>query len=85
MDSTLKPHSKLPDVGTTIFTVMSALAQRYGAVDHLFRAGDFLAEFLVDRLARGDERVLVEVGEADRDGYCCTSCDAAVLLTRLAS
>jgi methionine transaminase len=26
-------HSRLPDVGTTIFTVISALAQRYGAIN----------------------------------------------------
>ena len=38
-----------------------SLPQRDGAVDHFLRAGDFLAELLVDGLARGDERVLVDV------------------------
>jgi methionine aminotransferase len=28
-----RPHSKLPDVGTTIFTVMSRLAEEHGAVN----------------------------------------------------
>ena len=32
-DTTLPLRSKLPAAGTTIFTVMSALAQRHGAVN----------------------------------------------------
>ncbi len=33
LDKGLTVHSKLPDVGTTIFTVMSALAQQHGAIN----------------------------------------------------
>jgi aspartate/methionine/tyrosine aminotransferase len=33
MDSTLKPHSKLPDVGTTIFTVIAELTAKHGALN----------------------------------------------------
>ena len=33
MNSLAKPVSKLPDVGTTIFTVMSALASEQGALN----------------------------------------------------
>ena len=33
MNSLAKPVSKLPDVGTTIFTVMSALANEQGALN----------------------------------------------------
>jgi len=33
MDSTLQPRSKLPDVGTTIFTVIAELTARHGALN----------------------------------------------------
>ena len=33
MDSTLKPRSKLPDVGTTIFTVIAELTAKHGALN----------------------------------------------------
>ena len=33
MDSALTPRSKLPDVGTTIFTVIRQLAAQYQALD----------------------------------------------------
>jgi hypothetical protein len=31
----------------------------------------------------GDERILVEVGDPGAQEYCCTSCDAAVVLVDL--
>ncbi|HZX25036.1 MAG TPA: aminotransferase class I/II-fold pyridoxal phosphate-dependent enzyme, partial [Woeseiaceae bacterium] len=46
------PESKLPDVGTTIFTVMSALAAEHGAINLSQGFPDFEPPgFLLDRVA----------------------------------
>ena len=47
----MKMHSKLPDVGTTIFTVMSKMAQEYGAINLSQGYPDFEPDpLLLDRL-----------------------------------
>lgn len=49
----ISPPSKLPNVGTTIFTVMSQMATRVGAVNLGQGFPDFpVPEFLVDAVAR---------------------------------
>jgi methionine aminotransferase len=55
---TLVPPSRLPKVGTTIFTVMSALATERGAVN----LGQGFPDF------EGDPALLDAVGQAMRDG-----------------
>ncbi|NBC22514.1 MAG: aminotransferase class I/II-fold pyridoxal phosphate-dependent enzyme [Gammaproteobacteria bacterium] len=48
----MTPHSKLPDVGTTVFTVMSALAAEHGAINLSQGFPDFEPPgFLLDRVA----------------------------------
>ena len=58
-------HSKLPDVGTTIFTVMSALAVRTGAINLGQGFPDFDCEpALVDAVAAAMLRTLEEATAA---------------------
>ena len=52
-------HSRLPQVGTTIFTVMSALAQQHGAVN----LGQGFPDF------EGDPALLDAVTQAMREGH----------------
>lgn len=48
----MTPRSKLPDVGTTVFTVMSALAAEHGAINLSQGFPDFEPPgFLLDRVA----------------------------------
>ncbi len=53
MDSSLKPRSKLPDVGTTIFTVIGQLASQHQALDLCQGAPNFPCDpRLLDAAAR---------------------------------
>ena len=53
------PPSKLPHVGTTIFSVMSALAQKHGAIN----LGQGFPGFSID------SRLIDEVQTAMREGH----------------
>ncbi|MFM7814664.1 MAG: methionine aminotransferase, partial [Flavobacteriales bacterium] len=53
------PESKLPHVGTTIFSVMSAMAQQHGAIN----LGQGFPGFGID------SRLVDEVSQAMREGH----------------
>ena len=85
------PVSKLPDTGTTIFTVMSRLAEQHSAVNLSQGFPDFdpparLIELVADALAHGRNqyapmagvtglREAIAVGVAERFGSSVLSAD----------
>jgi aspartate/methionine/tyrosine aminotransferase len=59
MESPLQSRSKLPDVGTTIFTVIGQLASQHGALDLCQGAPNFAC----------DPRLIEAAAQAMRDGH----------------
>jgi methionine aminotransferase len=72
-NNALIPQSKLPSLGTTIFTQMSALAQQYNAINLSQGFPDFdgpryLQERLAYHVAQGGEPVCTDDGRAGTAG-----------------